>query len=122
MHFCRNRTIRGGEKSFAIKRQTTLKRHKFTTHKNNCSHVPSRSTNEQCMQSAMQTDATLLANNSQHVASVCTPCCMLLGVIWSCCAKFETGQTLGFLQTDETTHNIVGQKNVGSFCIRLHVA
>ena len=36
----------------------------------------------------MQTDATILANNSQHcwmlhVASVCTPCC----------AKFETGQT-----------------------------
>ena len=31
----------------------------------------------------VQTDATLLANNSQHcwmlhVASVCTPCCMLL--------------------------------------------
>ena len=34
----------------------------------------------------MQTDGTLLANNSQHcwmlhVASVCTPCCMLLGVV-----------------------------------------
>ena len=34
----------------------------------------------------MQTDATLLANNSQHcwmlhVASVCTPCCMLLRVV-----------------------------------------
>ena len=34
----------------------------------------------------MQTDATLLANNSQHcwmlhVASVCTPCCMLLDVV-----------------------------------------
>ena len=33
--------------------------------------------------SPVQTDATLLANNSQHcwmlrVASVCTPCCMLL--------------------------------------------
>ena len=31
-------------------------------------------------------DATLLANNSQycwmlHIASVCTPCCMLLGVV-----------------------------------------
>ena len=115
MHFCPNRTIRRGEKSFAIKRQTTLKRHKFTTHKNNCSHVPSRSTNEQCMQSAMQTDATLLANNSQHVVSVCTPCCMLLRVIWSCRAKFETGQTLGFLQTDETTPNIVGQKTLGVF-------
>ena len=34
----------------------------------------------------MQTDATLLANNSQHcwmlhVASVCTPCCMLLDLL-----------------------------------------
>ena len=34
----------------------------------------------------VQTDATLLANNSQHcwmlhVASVCTPCCMLLYVV-----------------------------------------
>ena len=34
----------------------------------------------------MQTDATLLANNSQHfwmlhVPAVCTPCCMLLGVV-----------------------------------------
>ena len=37
-----------------------------------------------------------LANNSQHwmlyVTSVCTPCCMLLHVVGSCCAKFETGQ------------------------------
>ena len=36
--------------------------------------------------SPVQTDATLLANNSQncwmlHVASVCTPCCMLLDVV-----------------------------------------
>ena len=48
--------------------------------------------------SPVQTDATLLANNSQHcwmlhVASVCTPCCMLLDVVACCCAKFETGQT-----------------------------
>ena len=36
--------------------------------------------------SPVQTDATVLANNSQHcwmlhVASVCTPCCMLLDVV-----------------------------------------
>ena len=48
--------------------------------------------------SPVQTDATLLANNSQHcwmlhVAYVCTPCCMMLDVIACCCAKFETGQT-----------------------------
>ena len=39
--------------------------------------------------SLVQTDATLLANNSQHcwmlrVASVCTPCCVLLGVVVQC--------------------------------------
>ena len=49
-----------------------------------------------------QTDATLLANNSQHcwmlhVASVCTPCCMLLDVVACCCAKFETSQTFAQL-------------------------
>ena len=48
--------------------------------------------------SPVQTDAALLANNSQHcwmlhVASVCTPCCMLLDVVACCCAKFETSQT-----------------------------
>ena len=42
----------------------------------------------------VQPDATLLANNFQHcwmlhVASVCTPCCMLLRVVGSCCTKFE---------------------------------
>ena len=56
----------------------------------------------------MQTEATLLANNSQHclmlhVASVCAPCCMLLRVIRSCCAKFETDQTFRYVQTDAAT-------------------
>ena len=56
--------------------------------------------------SPVQTDATLLTNNSQHcwmlhVASACTPCCMLLDVVACCCTKFETGQTF---QT--TTPNI----------------
>ena len=46
----------------------------------------------------MPSDATLLAINSQnfcmlHVASVCTPCCMLLRVVGSCCVKFETIHT-----------------------------
>ena len=63
----------------------------------------------------MQTEATVLANNFQHcwmlhVASVCTPCCMLLRVVGSCCAKFETGQTFIYVQTDATTPNIVGQQ------------
>ena len=53
-----------------------------------------------------QTDATLMVNNSQHcwmlhVASVFTPCCMLLRVVGSCCAKFEAGQTF-----EPTTPNI----------------
>ena len=44
----------------------------------------------------MQTDATLFpANNSQHcwmlhVVSVCTPCCMLLRVVGSCCIRLHT--------------------------------
>ena len=65
--------------------------------------------------SPVQTEATVLANNFQHcwllyVASVCTPCCMLLRVVGSCCAKFETDQTFSYVQTDATTPNIVGQK------------
>ena len=36
-----------------------------------------------------------------HVASICTPCCMLLDVVVCCCAKFETGQTF-----QPTTPNI----------------
>ena len=28
-----------------------------------------------------------------HVASVCTPCCMLLDIVVCCCTKSETGQT-----------------------------
>ena len=66
--------------------------------------------------SPVQTDARLLANNSQHcwmlhVASFCSPCCMLLGVVGSCCSKFETGQTFSYVQTDATTPNIVGTLN-----------
>ena len=53
--------------------------------------------------SPVQTDGTLLANNSQHcrmlhVASFANNvecCCMLLRVVGSCSAKFETGQTFG---------------------------
>ena len=62
----------------------------------------------QCDQrlSPVRTDGTLLANNSQHcwmlhVASVYTPCCMLLYVVVCCWAKFETGQTF-----QPTTPNI----------------
>ena len=63
----------------------------------------------------MQTDATLSANNSQH-------CCVflrtLLHVVGSCCAKFDTGQTLSYVQTDTTTPNIVGV--VASICTKLN--
>ena len=56
--------------------------------------------------SPVQSDAASLANNSQHcwmlhVASVCTPCCMLLRVVGSCCSKFETGQSF-----EQATPNI----------------
>ena len=65
-----------------------------------------------------------------HVGSVCTPGCMLLCVVWSCCAKFETGQNFSHVQTDATAHNIVAPTMLGvvaSVCtwlnlrsIRLH--
>ena len=65
-----------------------------------------------------QTDATLLANNSQHcwmfhVAFVCTSCCLLLRVVGSCCAKFETGQTFSYVQKDTTTPNNAGPTLLG---------
>ena len=44
-----------------------------------------------------------------HVSSVCTPCCMLLRVVESYCVKFETVQTLSYVQTDATTPNNVGR-------------
>ena len=54
---------------------------------------------------SVQTDATLLASNSQHcwmlhVVSICTHCYMLLRVVGSFCAKFETSQMR--MQTDTT--------------------
>ena len=90
-----------------------------------------------------QTDATLLANNSQHcwmlpVASVCTPCCMLLDVVACCCAKFETSQTFAQLFQRCWGHArslrmvykdlwvvsfprcTAGPNIAGSCCIRLH--
>ena len=73
----------------------------------------------------VQTNATLLTNNSQHcwmlhVASVCTPRCMLLDVVACSCAKFETSQTC-----QPTTPNISfdprspKRNNVGSVCTAL---
>ena len=59
-----------------------------------------------CKAPCKRTQHQLLANNSQHcwmlhVPSVCTPCCMLLDIVASCCAKFETAQTF-----QPTTPNI----------------
>ena len=42
------------------------------------------------------------------VASVCTPCYMLWRVNRSCCTKFETGQTLSYVQTEAATSSNVG--------------
>ena len=54
----------------------------------------------------------LLANETQHcwaqhVASVCTPCCVLLRLVGSCRMKFETGQTSSnnFQQAATTRNN-----------------
>ena len=69
-------------------------------------------------------DATLLAKNSQHcwmlhVASVCTPCCMLLDVVACCCAKFETGKL--FSQQLPTFLLFRDRRSVAQQCwIRLH--
>ena len=59
-----------------------------------------------------------------HVGSVCTPGCMLLCVVWSCCAKFETGQNFSHVQTDATAHNIVAPTMLGvvaSVCTSLNL-
>ena len=72
----------------------------------------------------VQTDATLLTKDSQHcwmlhVASVCTPCCMLLDVVSCCCAKFETGQT--FQPTTPNSSFVRDRRRVAQQCwIRLH--
>ena len=70
----------------------------------------------------MQTNATLLANNSQqmlhlYVASACTPCWMLLGagpnIVGSCCIRLHT-------TANNSQHS--WPNNVGSCCVRLHLA
>ena len=52
-----------------------------------------------------------------HVASVCTPCCMLLSVVGSCLAKFATVETFSYLQTGASTSN-----KVVSICTELKYA
>ena len=48
-----------------------------------------------------------------HVASVCTPCCRLLRVVGSCCAKFHTGQKFSYVKTNATTPNFAGPTMLG---------
>ena len=48
---------------------------------------------------------------SPVTTKVCTPCCMSLRVVGSCCTKFETGQTFSYVQKDATTPS-----NVASVC------
>ena len=82
------------------------RKHRLLKNSNNFNfifHMMTRSINNwfcTCVYlSPLQTDATLSANNSQrswmsHVASVSTPCCLLLCVIENIGTKFETSQTL----------------------------
>ena len=94
----------------------------------------------------MQTNATLLANNSQHcwmlhlyVASACTPCWMLLGagpnIVGSCCIRLHTtannsqhswpynvGSCCIRLHTTANNSQHSWPNNVGSCCVRLHLA
>ena len=65
-----------------------------------------------------RTQLILVANNSQHcwmllVASVCTPCYMLLRVNGRWCTKFETGQTFSYVQTGTSTLNTVRPTKLG---------
>ena len=65
-----------------------------------------RSSSRTTILSSMQTDPTLLTNNPQilldvHVESVCTPCCMLLGVLT---------QSLKLVKLFANGRNIVGQQ------------
>ena len=68
--------------------------------------------------SPVQTDAILLTNNFQHCwmlhdVSICTTCYMSLYAVGSRCAKFETGQTFNYVETNVTTPNIVGPTMLG---------
>ena len=88
----------------------------------------------------MQTDATLLANNSQHcwmlhVASICTSCCMLLRKVWNR-SNFSANNFQLFQQCWGHAGSLrvvykdlwvvsfprctAGPNIVGSCCIRLH--
>ena len=59
--------------------------------------------------SLVQTDATLLANKSQHY---CVRLHVLLHVVGGCCTNIETSQTFSYVQTDATTPKIVGSFTV----------
>ena len=61
----------------------------------------------------VQTLGTLLANKTQHcwaqhVASVCTPCCVLLRLVGHCWMKFDTSNKS---QQHATTHNMVCKRS-----------
>ena len=46
----------------------------------------------------------------------------LLYVVRSCCAKFETGQTFSYVQTDATTPSNVAASCCQQCCVPLHKA
>ena len=60
----------------------------------------------------MQTDAILLANNSQRcwMLHYSFRLLTLLHVVESCCAKFETGQTLSYVQRTQQLPTLVAQQ------------
>ena len=56
-----------------------------------------------------------------HVASVCKTFCILLRVVGSSCAKFESGgQTFSYVQTDGTTPNTVWPTMLGADEVIFH--
>ena len=54
-----------------------------------------------------------------HVASVYIPFCMVLCVVGSCCAKFETVQTFSCVQTDATTPTEADKLQYADQCSRV---
>ena len=55
------------------------------------------------LQSATQPLGALRDDPKNGGVADYTTCCMLLGVVGRCCAKFETVQTFSYVQTDATT-------------------
>ena len=90
---------------------------------NRFSELPIHKKIVRSMKSPVQTDATLLANNTQHcwmlhVTSICTPCYMLFHVA---AQSFKPVKLLAACKQAQQLLTLWAN-NVASCCVRLHVA